>query len=116
MDKVNYLSLIEEFETLLNQSDNKIYRQGERSIDYLGLMLHSVIAVSDAEVPRGDSLRIVWVHDQLSSLLENANTTELWELREFLNQNGFRCSISNPPGEINFAIRAETFDFIVIID
>lgn len=111
-----YLELLQEFEELRALPENLPYCDGPRGVDYVGLMIRSIGGVVVEEVPKGDPDRIVYVHDELSSMLEHATHTELINLKSFLEQNGFTVLIRNDPGDVVVIIHAATFDFVVTID
>lgn len=100
----------------MQEYDNQVYRQGERGLDYLGLMLLSIVNGDDQEVPKGHPRRLAYVHDMLTNMIENVSHSQLVVLKEFLELHQYGCSIVRQPTEINFTIRTVEFDFIAIID
>lgn len=115
VDNARYLELLKEFEILRTEPDNICYQNGPRGVDYLGLMIHGLSLLGD-EVPQGDPLRIVYVHDELSYMLEHATHVELTNLKSFLEQYAYCVTIRRDPGDLVVLINAPTFDFVVTID
>ena len=114
-DPIKFLSYLAEFAQLLEDPGNEQYKQG-RTIDYIGLSIRSVGELVLEEPDEYDDCRIVFVHDELNSMLEHATYQELLALKSYLDSHNYPCSIARLPGEIDFSVQAPTFDFTIVID
>lgn len=116
VDKAQFLELIDEFSELINLPDNRIYREGERRLDYLGLMVFIITGAQVGEVKKGDQARVAWVYTELSELLQTARYDELVELKEFLEDEDYRVRVTPGVHETTFVVHARNYDLTIIID
>lgn len=110
-----YLDLLKEFCVLIDKPENKKYRQENGSLDYIGLVIDDIAFVNVGEVPVDHPRRIVFVHGQLTYMLEDVSTREINGLQAFLREHGYKSRV-HVDQEINFTITTPTFDFTIILD
>lgn len=115
VDIPRYMALLKEFEILRAEPGNLQYQTSPRGVDYLGLMIHG-LTLDGREIPSEDPLRIVYIHSELTYMLENACHKELINLKSFLEQHEYCVTITRDLGDVVVTINAPSFDFVVIID
>lgn len=116
VDNQRYLEMLQEFEILRLLPENEKYLRGTRGVDYVGLVIAAVAAVSKDFVPEGHPDRIVYLHSQLTNTLEPATYLELCALKLFLEKHNYCMTVVRDHASYTVTIQAQTFDFVVLVD
>lgn len=116
VDKELFLEYLNEFSELIGRKENEIYREGERRLDYLGLMLLAVIGAPVGAIAKGEPHRITWVYSELSEMLQPLRYDDLLELKTYVENGSYAVRVTPGVHETTFVVRAEHYDLNIIIE